>query len=139
MIPNVWTIVLTGERQCQNHWLWLIILSRYGGAFLAGTSPGQSLESAVASDNRGNICLPQSRKNFSTEDEGRTTENHGAECKLRSARRAMNPYSVALRRPPASSVLKTLRTSHLHGCRDARTRVNRCDRTPTQFKRLSWD
>jgi hypothetical protein len=39
---------------------------------------------------------------------------------------------------PASSVLKTLRTSHLHGRRDARPRVNRSDRTPTQFKRLSW-
>src|SRR6266700_1205146 len=49
---------------------------------------GQSLESAVASDNRGNMCRPQSRKNFNTEEAGRTMENHGvkgSQCFARSA------------------------------------------------------
>jgi hypothetical protein len=41
------------------------------------------------------------RKVFNTEEEGRTTENHGAECRLRFARSALNPYSVA----PSSSLL----------------------------------
>jgi len=43
-------------------------------------------------------------------------------------------FSVVL---PATSVLKTLQTSHLNGRCDARPRVNRPDRTPPQFKRLS--
>ena len=46
------------------------------------------------------------RKDFNTEEAGRTTEGHGAECKLRFARSALNPYSVALVVLPASSVLK---------------------------------
>ena len=45
--------------------------------------------------------------------------------------------SVALDVLPASSVLKILRTSHLHGRRDARPRADRSNGTPTQFKRLS--
>ena len=44
---------------------------------------------------------------------------------------------------PSVSVLKTLRTSRLHDCRnarprDARRRLNRADRTPAPFKRLPW-
>jgi hypothetical protein len=33
---------------------------------------------------------------------------------------------------------KKARTSHLHGRRDARPRADRSNRTPAQFKRLSW-
>jgi hypothetical protein len=54
---------------------------------------------------------------------------------MQIALRAKRFYSVAL---SASSLLKTLLASHLHGRRDARSRVNRSYRTPTQFKRLSW-
>jgi hypothetical protein len=43
-------------------------------------------------------------------------------------------FSVVL---PSSSVLKTLLRSHLHSPCDARPKVNRSDRTPTQLKRLS--
>ena len=85
-------------------------------------STGQSLNSAVASDNRGNMCCPQSGKNFSTNEEERTTENLRATCRLRFARSVLSPYSVAF---SASSVLKTLMPSHLHGRRDARSRVTR--------------
>ena len=41
------------------------------------------------------------RKVFNTEEAERTTENHGAECKLRFARSALTPYSV----PSSSSLL----------------------------------
>jgi hypothetical protein len=35
---------------------------------------GELLESAVASENRGNMCCPQSRKNFNTEEEDEDVE-----------------------------------------------------------------
>jgi hypothetical protein len=46
------------------------------------------------------------RKNFNTEEAGRTTEDHGVECRLRFARSTSNPCSVPLRRPPCFLVLK---------------------------------
>jgi hypothetical protein len=42
------------------------------------------------------------RKVFNTEETGRTTENHGVECKLYFARSASNAYSVASDVLPAS-------------------------------------
>ena len=39
-----------------------------------GSCTGQSLEAAVASDKRGDMCRPQSRKNFNTEDKGEDVE-----------------------------------------------------------------
>ena len=62
--------------------------------------PGQSLESAVASDNRGNMCRPQSRKNFNTEEAGRTTEGHGVRVQSASREAQFAFCSVVLRRPP---------------------------------------
>jgi hypothetical protein len=61
---------------------------------------GQSLESAVASDNQGNMCCPQSRKNFNTEEAARTTENHGARIQSAARKAQFAFYSVVLRRPP---------------------------------------
>ena len=60
------------------------------------------------------------RKVFSAEEKGDDVEGHGAEWKLRFARSALNPSSVASSSSPSSSVLKTLRTLQLHGRRDAR-------------------
>ncbi len=59
----------------------------------------------------------------------------------RNARHHASTFSaMAVRpRPLANSVLEILQTSRLHGRRDPRPRVNRSDRTPTQFKRLSWN
>ena len=66
------------------------------------------------------MCRSQSRKHFQHGGSREDVEGHGAECQLRFARSALNPYSVALDVLPASSVLKTLLMSHLHGCRDER-------------------
>ena len=83
------------------------------------------------------MCRPQSRKNFNTEVKGRTTEGHGVRVQGASARSAIcysTPWaSVVL---PFTSVLKTLRTSHLHGRRDIRARAKRSECAPRQFKRL---
>jgi hypothetical protein len=66
----------------------------------------------------------------------RRTMEQNAHCAPRESLSTL----ILLRRLPASAVLKTLRASHLRGRRDARRRVsliNRSDRTPTRFKRLS--
>ena len=55
---------------------------------------------------RGDRGGGTSRKAFSTEEAGEDVEGHGAESKLRFARSALNPYSVALDVLPASSVLE---------------------------------
>ena len=55
---------------------------------------------------RGNRAGGTSRKVFSTEEAREDVEGHRAECKLRFARSALNPYSVASTSSPASSVLK---------------------------------
>jgi hypothetical protein len=85
------------------------------------------------------MCRQQSRKDSNTEEAGRTTEGHGVRVQSASARSAIAFCSVAPDVLRSASVLEILQTSRLHGRRDPRPRVNRSDRTPTQFKRLSWN
>jgi hypothetical protein len=49
-----------------------VVWSRTSGSRqpAVGQGTGQSLESAVASDNLGSVCRPQQNKNLSTEEEG---------------------------------------------------------------------
>ena len=56
----------------------------------------------------------KSTRFFNTEEAGRPTENHGAERKLRFARSALNPYSVASVVLPSSSVLKVFLNCRQH-------------------------
>jgi hypothetical protein len=67
----------------------------------SGCESGQSLESAVAFDNRRIMCRPQSRKNFNTEEEGRTTEPRSKGSK----RFARSAICTLLRGSPSSSLL----------------------------------
>ncbi len=81
---------------------------QHGRLLSCDPNPGQSLESAVACDNRGNMCRPQFRKGSQHRGSRENDGGHGARVQSPS-REAQSAFcSVVLRRSPCFLCVENL-------------------------------